>query len=215
VPSAEAEGAKVLLDRARFSRLAQYVDLLPQGLASFPECKAKGSICRHLLETRPVKDPSGLPDEIAALIAHPVPHASWVSECACMGLHLAIGDAYAMSATEYDRWLYEHNAGLFEGRFMFRALMSLASPAVLMQGAAIRFNGFHLGTRLEITSRDANSIDFQVGYPAGLYSDLCLGAFRAAFQAALDMTKAKELRCALACATPALASFRVTWAQWD
>ena len=204
-----------MLDRARFPRLARYADTLPQGLASFPECKAKGSICKHLLEKHPIQDPAGLPDEILGFTSRMIPSAGWVSECACMGLHLAIGDAYSMSDPEYDRWLYQHNAGLLEGRFMFKAIMSLASPGVLMQGAAIRFNGFHEGTRLEIGARAPNSIDFTLAYPAGIYTEPCLAAFRAAFQVSLDMTKAKAVRCALERAEPAKASFKVTWAKWD
>ena len=204
-----------MLDRARFPRLAQYADTLPQGFASFPECRAKGSICRHLLEKHPVTGPKGLPDEIAAFVERPVPHSSWVSECACMGLHMAIGDAYGMEEAAYDRWLYDHNAGLLEGRFMFRSIMSLATPGVLMHGAAIRFNGFHQGTKLEITSRNPNAVEFQLGYPKGIYSDLCLAAFRAAFQVSLDMTQAKNLRCELAKAEPAMAFFRVSWEKWD
>ena len=204
-----------LLDRSRYPRLSQYVGTLPQGLSSFPEAKAKGSICKHLLEKHPLKDPQGLPDELVAFTSKPIASAAWVSEAACMGLHLAIGDAYQMAAGEYDRWLYEHNAGLLEGRFMFKAIMSLASPAVLMQGAAIRFNGFHLGTRLEISSSVKNGMEFHLAYPAGLYTELCLAAFRAAFQVSLDMTHAKDVRCALVSAEAAKAQFRVTWAKWE
>ncbi|HEY3444884.1 MAG TPA: hypothetical protein VGK67_00915 [Myxococcales bacterium] len=204
-----------MFDRARYPRLAQYLDTLPNALASFPEAQAKGSICKHLLEKHPIKDPQGLPDEIVAFTGKTIPSAAWVSEAACMGLHLAIGDTYQMGAAEYDRWLYEHNAGLLEGRFMFKALMSLASPAVLMQGAAIRFNGFHQGTRLELASSAAKGLDFHLAYPSGLYTELCLAAFRAAFQVSLDMTKARDVRCALVSAEPAKAQFRVTWAKWD
>ena len=204
-----------MLDRARFPRLAQYLDTLPQGLASFAECKAKGDILRHLVEKHPIADTTGLPDDLATTIKRPIASTSWLHECLCMGLHLAIGDAYKMDDAAYDRWLYEHNAGLLDGRFMFRAIMSLATPGVLMHGAAIRFNAFHLGTRLDITSRTSGVIDFQIAYPKGIYTELCVAAFRAAFQAALDMTQAKDVRCKLTSFDTALSRFQVTWSKWD
>lgn len=204
-----------MLDRTRYPRLAQYVDTLPKGLASFPEAQAKGSICKVLLEKRPLKDAAGLPEEIVALTARPIPSAGWVPEVASMGLHMVVGDAYEMGANEFDRWLYEHNASLLDGRFMFRAVMSLASPSVLMQGAAIRFNGFHQGTTLEIDGRAPNELFFHLAYPAGLHNELCLAAFRAAFQVSLDMTKAKDVKCALVSTEPGKAHYKVTWATWD
>ncbi|MGC4118094.1 MAG: hypothetical protein QM765_26795 [Myxococcales bacterium] len=206
-----------MLDRTRYPRLAQYVDSLPQGLASFPEAQAKGSICRVLLEKHPLKDPQGLPDEVLAFVTKPIASAAWVSEAACMGLHLAIGDAYKMGAGEYDRWLYEHNASLLDGRFsfMFRAVMSLASPAVLLQGAGVKLGGFHKGTDLHIDSRGPTEVLFHLTFPAGLYTELCMAAFRAAFQVSLDMTKARDIRCSLVAMGKGRADFKVSWAKWD
>ncbi len=203
-----------MIDSGRYPRLAEYVASLPQGLASFPDCRAKGSIIRHLLEKHPLSRDAGLPPELMAVIEKPVSSSAWVPECVCMALHLAIGDAYKMSPAEYTRWLYEHNAGLLEGRFMFKAVMSVTSPAVLMQGAGIRFNSFRQGTHFAILGRTGNVIDYQISFPPGLYNELCLDAFTAAFQAALDMTKAQNLRLKRTAVEPGVARFAVSWGAW-
>ena len=66
----------------RFPALEEYIAGLPDGLASHPQCQAKASLYRSLIDTKGLEpdDVDALPPDLRSLVIHPVPISSWIPE---------------------------------------------------------------------------------------------------------------------------------------
>lgn len=181
----------------RYPRLAAYVAGLPAGLDSHPECLAKASLCRALLDgmPAPLPAPSDLPDPAARLVAHP-PAAMWMPEVQVMALALTIADQYRMSDGEYLGWLKQRNRSLFR-TLMYRALFAFLSPASLAPKAAARWAAVHRGSELTCELVAPGLAELRLTFPPRLFAPLLLQSFTAVFQAAIEHSNARTCEVSL------------------
>jgi hypothetical protein len=189
------------LDPQRYPRAHAYIAQLPQGLDSFPACRAKYDAIELLLEHSDelTKDAS-LPEPIrAALNGRP---GSWHPDAAVMAITLMARDRIFASDAEYMNFTYQSSSALFD-RIIYRALMKLMSPTLLVMGSARRWTTFRSGTQLRsVGSKKAGrrmTGEVILSHPPELFPDLFLHSLCHTFRAALDLSRGRgvEVRVGL------------------
>lgn len=185
---------------------------LPRGLQSYPQCKAKASIYRNALDHRPLTDglEGELPTELVDLIRTPLLVSTWMETTKAMAVLLAIVDRYEMSDARYYDFIEEMNDALFRNR-VYAALMSFASPNLLLRAGAARFGAFHQGTTLEVTSSEDNAGIAVMRYPSFLFEPLLARGFAVSFRVALSHSRARGVRVDAEEVTDRCTRFRVSW----
>lgn len=199
------------VDPARFPRVARYLAQLPDGLASYPACTAKTSIYLAALEDHPVKPrPGTLPAALESLLVDRTAPGLRVSEVVNNALHLAIADAhFASSDDDFVAYAYAANKRLFESR-LYRVLMWVASPRMVLKGAHSRWYSFHKGTDISL-KHTAHSANITLTYPPRLHDGLMLRCFAVAFKAAAEAGNGKDVRFDLSRDHDTRAEYEGTW----
>jgi hypothetical protein len=188
-----------------------YLRNLPKGLASFPECKAKATLVRTFADHHIAPSSSEkLPDELVSLLVTPPLPASWVSEVQFMCVTLWARESRFSSDEAFLSWVRRLNAELFATP-LYRMIMWVASPRLLLAGAARRWQQFHRGTRLTVPVQGPGFAEMVIGFPPGLFNELHIRIFGVAFEAGIEAAGGKH------CATAAYhlgngeARVRVEW----
>lgn len=200
------------LDAARFPRLAQYLDGLPRGLASHPECQAKGAMVRVMCPAPPATPETGLPDEVRRLLVTPPLNSEWVQDTHFFGALLALADLQGLDPAGYAAWVLEGNRRLFQSPVY--KVLSLASPSMLLSLGGATWGSTHRGTRLSIEDgpvrgRSGSAVlSFPERYLA--HPDV-LAAIRAGLQVALELSNARDFDLRVAEAGSTSARFVATW----
>ncbi len=200
------------LDEARFPRLAEYLAGLPQGLATHPDCQAKGAMVRVLCPASPLVPETGLPDEIRRLLVTPPLNSEWVQDTHFFGALLALADLHGFDAGRYATWVLEGSRNLFKSPVY--KVLSLASPSMLLSLGGATWGSTHRGTQLAIEDGPVHgkSGAARLTFPERhLTNPDVLTAIRAGLQVALELSNAQgfELRIAEVDATSA--TFHATW----
>ncbi|MGC4118616.1 MAG: hypothetical protein QM765_29470 [Myxococcales bacterium] len=197
---------------SRFPRLAAYLSALPQGLASHPECQAKGAMVRQMVSDPPEGLPTdALPAEIRQVILSPPLNSQWVPDTWFFGALLVFADQRKLSARGYVDWMVDANRKLFKSP-VYR-LLSLATPSILLSLGAATWGSTHRGTKLEVHGQTSGKSGSAVlSFPEGHYSHPdVLGAIQAGVQVAIELSNAKNPRLTVARTTPTTAEFTATW----
>jgi len=196
---------------AEFPRVERYLARLPYGFASYPDCLAKASVYRTFTESRSLKSfPwSKVRPEIATMLRTPVPHSAWISEVAVSSAILALTDHYGYDDEETVRWFHECNSALLTNR-MYRAIMSLASPALMMKGAAHRWGNFHRGTGFGM-AQEGNEAHITLRFPPFLFDAVVLRGLAEGIQIAVSMSRAKDAQVEIVSSNPQSAVYRLSW----
>ncbi len=199
------------VDAVRFPRVAAYLARLPAGMRSFPECQAKGTLLRPLLEDLPLSGvTSGLPPELLEAIRLPPPQSSWIPEVLLGAMNLAAADHHRLPDEAFLKRKYDQNMRLFNG-FVYRLLMSLSSPLVLLELGTSRWGQIHRGTTLRLETTGATTARVHMEYPARLYDRLLAELAARVFQAALDHSHARLGKVRVATFDEQRALFEATW----
>jgi hypothetical protein len=195
----------------RFPRLTRYLARLPDGLESFPSCQAKASIYRSFLDGRASsdKDLASLPPRLASLIAFPAPPTVWVTEVESMAIFVVLADQRRLTDADALRWVRDCNRALLSGR-VYRALTSLASPALLLAGTQRRWAAFHRGTELTVT-RDGQEAEVVIRHPPFLFEELMVRAFGEAIHVVMELSRARAVSVELSQCYVHAARFRLRW----
>lgn len=203
-----------------FPRLDRYLARLPRGLGSYPECQAKAAAFRNIVESRSLAHfPfDAVPPELARLLRTPAPHTAWLSEVGVMAAILAMADSFGMSDRALQQWLHECNASLLANR-MYRMLMALASPSMLMHGAATRWGSLHRGSTLEVTDQSfeetglgqRGGVTITLRFPPHLYDEPLLRGVGDGFKTAASMSRARDTELELVSHTPRSGVFHISW----
>lgn len=200
------------MDRARFPNTAAYLDGMPLGADSFPEHLGKASLYRGALKDCPLTVERGaLPDSLVDLIARPVPVSEWIPEARQRAiLHAILDDHFRGDRDRFRRWVYEQNRALFESP-LYRILMIVVSPKVIVRGVESRWGAFHKGISVKAYPQE-NGGDLVMHFPVGLVDEIdCLGHAES-FRAGIDAAGAKHSEVVVADRKPTEARFRISWA---
>jgi len=200
------------IDEARFPRVAEYVSSLPQGLASHPSCQAKGAVLRSILGARPLSTvpADGLPTSVLELMARPPSNSQWIPETLFWSVTFAVADCHGLDAKGHIDWHREVNTDLYRSA-VFRFLMSLASPELLLDLGSTRWAAMHRGTRITLKPTGKRSTQLTIDFPDRLFSRLVLEGLISAFVVALEFSRAKSPAVTLVEANATSGLFEATW----
>jgi hypothetical protein len=175
------------IDRASFPRVAEYLARLPDGVGSYPDCYAKGSIFRRLLESRPVRGvrSGALPEQIREVLSSPPLDGDWIPEAHLGCVCLAIADFHAMTDDDYLAWVGPVNKKLFKGFHGF--VMSLISVETAVRRGGGYWKMFHRGTQVTAEQLDERLWAVRMEFPPSLFAGLFLAQYAPVFRAGLEM----------------------------
>jgi hypothetical protein len=191
----------------RCPRLAAYLAGLPSGLASYPECEVRSSV--HALFTAHAPPLRG---EVPPLVADLLGDAGrgWTPEVRQHAALLAIADLAGQDERAFRAWSSDGFRLLYHG-VIYRALMALFSPDVLMQYAPARYAAFHRGTRLTVARLDARRAEGRLAFPPGLFGALSQAWLCEAFAGAFRCSRALQVSVTVIDASRTEARFLARW----
>ena len=199
----------------RLPSVDRYLERLPRGLSSHPECQVKASVYRDALASHGLESViSELPRELRELVLEPPPVSSWVPEVYANSIMMAIRDVHfepgTVGVTAYSEWTRERNLLLLT-RPLYRALFLLLSPERLLKGLQRRWGAFRKGTTIELVHQGVGAVELRVRYPENLYEETTLSGLRGALVAALEAAGAGHVKVELIEFDDRQASYRGSW----
>jgi hypothetical protein len=179
------------LDPDFFPRLTNYLAYLPAGLDSHPKCQVKTGVLRPFYHSRPLSPEqlALLPEPLQRSLAR-VEDECWMPEAHFMAAALAIADAARFSEEELDRWALALNRELLGGR-VYKVLMSMASPDLLLPISRFKWSTLRRGTTFEVDVL-RKGCRATVRFPERLFDAACLKLFAPAFAAILEVSNARN-----------------------
>lgn len=202
------------LDRKRLPRLAAYFDRLPDGLASHPNAQLKSDSLDHMRASYPgMLDEVVVPQPMIDIFTNRQP-GEWVPEVIGSSLHLACRDLAFQDDESYLDWSYESSGALFN-KPLYRVIMHVLSPTLVIMGAAKRWATFHQGSELKPgpASKEGSRVTVQgiLSHPGGLFPLLVLQTFARAFEAAVAATRALNPRATLEQSSDTETRYLLSW----
>ncbi len=140
-----------MVDAARFPRLAHYLDLLPEGIRSYPECESKGVLFRSAIDGHDLSDViDRLPPELRELIEEPPPAGVWVPAVLCDAAFHAVCDRFYPTDQAIRGWSEARTRTTATSR-VYQRVMRAAGPGVFLRLAEPVHNRmFQRGTVVRI-----------------------------------------------------------------
>ncbi len=185
--------------------MREYIERLSAGLDSYPECRAKASLYRSMLASRPV-DPEPLPPPLRDLVERPRPVSDWISEVHSHALMLALFDQHFGDRERFRQFCYDEQHKLW-GSKLYAFMMRFVSPQRLIASASQRWEHFHRGTTFRATAgAGPDSAEMLLEGPPHVYDDITLLGLTEGLRALLD-------RSAIA-STITLVEWNATQARW-
>lgn len=182
-----------------------YIDRLAAGLDSYPECRAKASLYRSMLASRPV-DPEPLPAPLRDLVERPRPVSDWIAEVHSHALMLALFDQHFDDRESFRQFCYQEQSKLWSSK-LYAFMMRFVSPQRLIASASARWEHFHRGTTLRATPGAApHSAEMVLEGPAHVYDEITLLGLTEGVRALLDRSAIDS--------TLTLVEWSATQARW-
>ncbi len=204
------------VDPSRYPHAAAYIESLPGGLASFPECRMNHHVLEHVTTDFPgLGDRERLPPLLADFFAGHV-DGDWLNETVGNAVYLMIRDQCFRDDLSFQEWNQKNIDRLIRNP-LFRAIMVLLSPALVVIGAGKRWSSFHLGTTMKTEpvgqSADRLHVRAELSFPAGLYSPLILQLHCSTFLAALVAARARQPEVHLGDVKSGSAEYLASWSR--
>ncbi len=199
-------------DLGRFPALRAYVEGLPSGIDSHPQCQAKASMCRTVLDAKPLpaEVAKQLPPPLTKLVEHPPPVSSWIPETHSRAVLLAIYDHHFGDPGAFDAWAYESQRKLFEGP-LYAVAMRVISARMLAKAMPLRWRMFHRGTDAQVVELGDHHCRVRFEFPQGIYDAISLIGLTSGLRAALDGTVRGQSTVEVADASPTHAEIEARW----
>jgi uncharacterized protein (TIGR02265 family) len=175
------------------SSVAAYLETLPAGADSYPECSTKASLLRNAVESRPLGPAVPLPPALRALVDHPPPVTAWVPEVLFNALMLAIREVHfdPSDVEGFLAWVYEQNRKILSTP-LYRVLFFVVSPERLLVGMEKRWSSFRRGTEARLVRLGDRDVEIHVTSPPNLYAPQTVQGMAAALRATIDCAGAKR-----------------------
>lgn len=175
-------------------RTRAYLEALPSGLRSYPECLSKVSIWRNILRwTDTARLVGGLPPELRALFALSMPDSAWFPAVHIFVGHLLLRDCLFAS----DEAICEHfrfvNRKLLSGR-LYRVLFMVSSPEMLVYASDRRFGQLFRGIAFAVRWIGRGQLEVTLTYPPYLLPPLVCRLYLVAFEVAVELAGAQKVR---------------------
>ena len=114
------------------------------------------------------------------------------------------------SDAQFLTWNRGANVQLFRG-LVFRALMSIFSPMILLERAQARWEAFHVGTQLLVRDAGPGCAIGELTFPTNLYNGLLLRAVAECYTAAFEHARGHDVEVTLVAHGPSAARFEARW----
>lgn len=208
--------SETVLDPDRFPVTARFLERLPAGVHSHPQCLVKASVLRDVVDSKPLApaDLECLPQEVVQLVVEPRPLSAWIPEVHALTAMLAVRDLHFAPGTvglkAYERWTRERNRRLL-GRPLYRALFLLLSPTRLLRGVGRRWSMFRQGSTLEMLSQEPGKASLQVVYPSFLFDDTVARGLTGALVAATELAGGREAEVEIQSVAEQRTKFEIRW----
>ena len=191
-----------------FPRLHRYVAQLADGLDSYPECRAKASVHRGVIELS-ARQLEGLPPVLQALVDDPPPANTWIPQCQTLALVLAAIELQENDEQHEHAWTQRAAAHVFDSP-MYRILMWASTPRLLFKGANLRWSAFFKGSSLEAVLGDRTA-EIILSCPATLFSQDVAEVFEDVLKAAANFTEEGRGAIELELYRPGEIVYRARW----
>jgi hypothetical protein len=192
--------------------LSEYVDRLPNGLDSYPNVTAKGSILSRLVDAYRGVAPEGMPAPLTAHFVRPPAPNEWVPEVHLVALTTSVVDTLFRDQppAAFERWALQENKQLLRGP-LYRILFSVLSPERILVGLEKRWSAFHRGTTFEQIDVGPSMAIVRFRYPPYLLSPQTLTTRSTAIRAAVETAGAKLVTVDAREESPRSTVFEVRW----
>ncbi len=199
-----------MLDKTRYPLLAEYIDGLPAGLDSYPECESKASLANSAVEGHDLAEfQDGLPAPVRDLINDPQPAGVWVPAVLCDAVFFAVCDRHYTTEEAVRRWTYDRSMAMAENP-LYRALLRVPGPKILMKAGARAHKLFQRGTDFDIDIGSGRA-EITLSFPPRLHVGLNLVANVALWRAMVRIVGGRNVRCHLESTTDTKAVYQLTY----
>ena len=188
-----------------------YLERLPAGIDSYPECQTKGAAIRSYLDTLPAMAlPDALPARLSLLLERPPLASGWISEVQWHALMIFFGSE-VFGERGYLDSVYDSNLALLSS-MTYRVLFRLVSTRAVLAQAASRWSLFHRGTTLETVGRIARKQGvLRLTTPAHHCPPLIGQGYAEAFRAAAVASGPSDAEVEITEHSPTVLEFAVRW----
>ena len=195
----------------RLPRVRAYLAALPQGLASHPECRQKGSVLRVFTEGLPLeRHVEALPEAIRSYVLAPPPVSAWLPEVHVHALYLATADLLFADDEAFAQQAYDRNLKLLSSP-LYRVLFRLVGAQRLLGSVSGRWSHMHEGSSLEWKADGARTGLCTLRYPQAHVSPLLARCYVSAFSAAIVISGEKGVQASVASQTSTTLEARLSW----
>lgn len=193
-----------------FPRTAAYFAALPGGFEAYPACRVRTAITREITDVFPkALDSPGIDSTVVDVLRRSLQRDDWMPEAHGVLIRLVIRDVAFQADADYHRWYYDIAAKIF-AKPIYRVLMYVVSPTLVMLGAQKRWAAFREGTTLSARI-DRNQGEIELKFPERLYPELLLVGFGEAFRASVVAARARNAKVELIEAAPERARWKIGW----
>ncbi len=193
------------------TQMEEYLSELPHGLDSYPEYVQKASVYRKVFTPKLTeKFAPLLPDKLRQLLAEPLPVTAWIPEVFGNALLLVLFENHFLDESRWIAEALETARALFLGP-MYRSMMMLLSPELIIQRAPSRWEALHRGIELSASISTESVASLRLRFPPRLVPRVVALVYGPAFQAALEAAGARDARCVLAESASEEAVYEATW----
>lgn len=195
-------------------RMEDYLGSVLGGVNAYPEHVQKVAVFRQFIAERPTDElKRQLPPELAMMFSGATNPSVWVSEVKANAVLLGMRDACYGSDEEFVNAALQANQRLFASP-MYRLLMKVASPALMLKNSQRYWNVFHRGMNLVLSRYDESgkSCVFTLVFPVSLLPELVARAYATAFASAIAAAGGKNVRSEIVGHDGFRSEFLVRWA---
>lgn len=195
-----------------YPTVSRYFEGLDDGLNSYPDCQAKASLYRALLQERPLSGDAvaDLPAPLRTLVQEPAPVSSWIPEVHSHALMLAVYERRFETLEEFAQHAYDRQRSLFEGP-LYAIALKVVTPQLLIKTAALRWRMFHRGMSFRAQELQRNRGFIVVEHPNGVYEAVIRRALCEAIRAVLELSTRRPATVTVAESSPRHAKLSVQW----
>lgn len=184
--------------------------MLPDGLDSYPECRAKGSLIVSALDTHDTTVlGEGLPQALLAMVRDPPPSGLWVGAPFSDAIFYTISDAFYPDDEDVLRWTAERTRRTADSR-LYRAFSRVTRPSTLLRIVAATHRLFQRGTELS-AEYSSNAATLRLTHPPHLHGGLNHRSNVPMFEEILSHCGSKDIEVAMVKSSPTEAVYEGTW----
>ncbi len=199
------------VDARAYPRLHEYLSSLPDGLASYPECKSKAVLVRTSIQGHDVSAmPPGLPASLREMILDPPATGLWVPAVYSDAVFYVMVDLHHPTPEEVHKWTRERTFYAARSK-LYRALTRIARPMALLRMTSAVHGLFQRGTDLEAVRAEESTARLRLSHPPHLHGGLNHYSNVALFEAMIELAGGLSPHVEMTASTPTEARYDASW----